>query len=182
MAKEVSIIRKNGVATLAGASLPALFAPDAMSAKRTFEFFVANIRNPNTRKAYIAAASEFSAWCEEHRIYDLSDVQPTHVATYVEFLQGWYSAPSIKLKLAALRMLSDWLVVGQVMPLNPASSVRGPKHVMKKGKTAVLGADEARALLDAIDIGTPGGLRDRALIGLMVYTFARVGAVIQMRV
>jgi integrase len=79
-------------------------------------------------------------------------------------------------------MLFDWLVVGQVMPVNPASSVRGPKHVVKKGKTPVLSVDEARALLDVIDTGSMVGLRDRALIGLMVYTFARVGAAIKMRV
>lgn len=182
MAKELSVIRNNGVALLAGAALPALFAPDARAATRTLEFFVANLRNPHTRKAYLAAASEFSAWCEEHQIHALADVQPIHVATYVEFLQGWYAAPSVKVKLAAIRMLFDWLVVGQIIPLNPASSVRGPRHSVKTGKTTVLGADEARALLDAIDTSRPVGLRDRALIGLMVYTFARVGAVIKMRV
>ena len=80
------------------------------------------------------------------------------------------------------RMLFDWLVIGQVMPTNPAGSVRGPRHSVKKGKTPVLAAEEARALLDAIDTSTLIGLRDRALIGLMVYTFARVGAAIQMRV
>ena len=79
-------------------------------------------------------------------------------------------------------MLFDWLVVGQVMPMNPASSVRGPRHSVKKGKTPVLAAEEARALLDAIDVSTLPGLRDRALIGLMVYTFARVGAAVGMRV
>ena len=104
--------------------------------------------------------SEFSAWCEEHRIFDLADVQPIHVATYVEFLQSWYSAPSIKLKLAAIRMLFDWLVIGQVMLINPAAAVRGPRHVVKKGKTTVLAADEARALLDAIDTSSVVGLRD----------------------
>ena len=163
-------------------SLPALFAPDAKTAKRTLEFFVANIRNPNTRKAYLTAASEFSDWCAQHRLLDLASVQPMHVGTYVELLQTRYSAPSVKLKLAAIRMLFDWLVIGQVMPINPAAAVRGPRHVVKKGKTTVLGADEARTLLDAIDTNTSVGLRDRALIGLMVYTFARVGAVIKMRV
>jgi integrase len=79
-------------------------------------------------------------------------------------------------------MLFDWLVVGQVIPVNPASSVQGPKHVVKKGKTPVLSVDEARALLDTIDTSSPVGLRDRALIGLMVYTFARVGAAIKMHV
>jgi site-specific recombinase XerC len=86
------------------------------------------------------------------------------------------------LQLAAIRMLFDWLVVGQVVPFNPASSVRGPKHVVKKGKTPVLSGDEARQLLDSIDTSSVVGLRDRALIGLMVYTFARVGAAVGMDV
>jgi site-specific recombinase XerD len=160
--------------------VPALYAPDAPTAKRAFEFFAVNIRNPNTRKAYARAASEFANWCELHRIPDVRSVQPVHVAAYIEGLT--VAAPSIKQRLAALRMLFDWLVVGQVMPMNPASSVRGPRHSVKKGKTPVLAAEEARALLDAIDTSTLIGLRDRALIGLMVYTFARVGAAIQMRV
>ena len=104
-----------------------------------------------------------------------------HVAAYVEALQARLAAPSVKQHLAALRRLFDWLVVGQVLPANPASVVRGPKHSVKKGKTPVLAAEEARALLDAIDVTTPMGLRDRALIALMVYTFARVGAVLKMR-
>ena len=104
------------------------------------------------------------------------------MSTYIETLQGRLSAPSIKQHLAAIRMLFDWLVVGQVLPSNPASSVRGPKYSTKQGKTPVLMADEARALLDAIDVRTIVGLRDRALIGLMVYTFARIGAALTMQV
>jgi site-specific recombinase XerC len=79
-------------------------------------------------------------------------------------------------------MLFDYLVVGQVVPVNPASSVRGPKHVVKKGKTPALSAEEARVLIDSIDTTSMIDLRDRALIGIMVYTFARVAAVIRMRV
>ena len=160
--------------------VPALYAPDVPAAKRAFEFFAVNIRNPNTRKAYARAAADFATWCELHGIADVRQVQPVHVAAYIEGLQ--IAAPSIKQRLAALRMLFDWLVVGQVMPTNPAGSVRGPRHSVKKGKTPVLAAEEARALLDAINTSTLIGLRDRALIGLMVYTFARVGAAIQMRV
>lgn len=160
--------------------VPALYAPDASAAKRAFEFFAVNIRNPNTRKAYARAAGDFATWCELHGIADVRQVQPVHVAAYIEGLQ--IAAPSVKQRLAALRMLFDWLVIGQVMPTNPAGSVRGPRHSVKKGKTPVLAAEEARALLDAIDTSTLLGLRDRALIGLMVYTFARVGAAIQMRV
>jgi integrase len=77
-------------------------------------------------------------------------------------------------------MLFDWLVVGQVLPSNPASSVRGPTHVVKRGKTPVLSREQARQLLDSIDTSTVIGLRDRALIGLMVYSFARVSAVVSM--
>jgi len=160
--------------------VPALYAATEAAAKRAFEFFAVNIRNPNTRKAYARAASDFATWCEVHGIADVRQVQPVHVAAYIEGLQ--VAAPSIKQRLAALRMLFDWLVIGQVMPTNPAGSVRGPRHSVKKGKTPVLAAEEARALLDAIDTNTLIGLRDRSLIGLMVYTFARVGAAIQMRV
>jgi len=160
--------------------VPALYAPTAQAATRVLEFFAANLRNANTRKAYARSASDFASWCQARGLTELRLVQPIHVAAYIESLT--LSAPSIKQRLAALRMLFDWLVVGQVIPSNPASSVRGPRHSVKKGKTPVLTAEEARALLDSIDINTPMGLRDRALIGLMVYTFARVGATLKMKV
>jgi integrase/recombinase XerD len=79
-------------------------------------------------------------------------------------------------------MLFDWLVAGQVVEVNPAHAVRRPKHVVTKGRTPVLDREEARALIAAIDTSTVTGLRDRALIAVMVYTFARVGAVLQMNV
>jgi integrase/recombinase XerD len=102
------------------------------------------------------------------------------VAAYIEDLTSGFEAPTVKQHLAAIRMLFDWLVIGQVVPMNPASSVRGPKHVVKRGKTPVLSAAEARELLDSIDLTELVGLRDRALVGLMVYSFARVGAAVSM--
>lgn len=162
--------------------LPALFTPTPHAAKRFVAFFTANIRNPNTRKAYTWAVAEFATWCERHGLLSLPAIEPVHVATYIESLRDHLSAPSIKQHLAAIRMLFDWLVVGQVLPSNPASSVRGPKYSTKKGKTPVLMADEARLLIEAIDVRTIVGLRDRALIGLMVYTFARIGAALAMQV
>jgi site-specific recombinase XerD len=164
-----------------GPHLPALFAPDPEAAKRFVEFFTANIRNPNTRKAYARAAAEFAAWCEENDLREQRDIEPVHVAAYVETLQTRLAAPSVKQQLAAIRMLFDWLVVGQVLAVNPASAVRGPKHFVKKGKTPVLTAEEARALLDSIPPTSSLNLRDRALIALMVFTFARVGAALKMR-
>lgn len=163
-------------------ALPKLFAPDADSARRFIEFFTANIRNANTRRAYARAAVEFAVWCEQSDIRELQDIEPCHVAAYIEMIQVRLAAPSVKQHLAAIRMLFDWLVVGQVIAVNPASPVRGPKYSVKKGKTAVLSAEEARKLLDSIDPTSHVGLRDRALIALMVYTFARIGAALKMRV
>ena len=177
MAQELTAIGKEKTMTL-----PALFAPDGRTAEKVLEFFAARIRNTNTRRAYARAVAEFAAWCEGRGLAALAEVRPVHIAAYVEGLQGELAAPSVKLKLAALRMLFDWLVVGQVVPLNPAAAVRGPRHSVKKGKTSVLSAEETRALLDAIDVTSPVGLRDRALIALMTYAFARVGAVVKMRV
>lgn len=89
---------------------------------------------------------------------------------------------TVKQALAAIRMLFEWLVTGQVVPSNPASSVRGPRYSIKKGKTPVLSGEDARALLASIDTGHVVELRDRALIALMIYSFARVGAVTAMSV
>ncbi|MFO0805497.1 MAG: tyrosine-type recombinase/integrase [Gemmataceae bacterium] len=160
--------------------LPRVIAKAGERACRRFvEFFTANIRNKNTRLAYAQAVGRFLTWCEKRR-FELDLIEPVVVAAYVEELTGCYEPPTVKQHLAAIRMLFDWLVVGQVVPMNPASSVRGPKHVVKKGKTPVLSAKEARELLDSIDTSDVAGLRDRALIGLMVYSFARVSAAVGM--
>jgi len=162
--------------------LPALIAEAGDgAARRFFEFFTANIRNPNTRAAYAHAVAHFLRWCED-RHFSLKCIEPIVVAAYVEQLQTTHAAPSVKQHLAAVRMLFDWLVTGQVVPTNPAASVRGPKHVVKKGKTPVLSAEDARKLLDSIDTTTLIGLRDRALIATMVFSFARVSAVLGMKV
>lgn len=146
------------------------------------DFFTAQIRNQNTRRAYAEAIRQFNDFCQALGVPDITQVQTLHVSAYVEQLLRERSRPTVKQHLAAIRMLLDWLVVRQVIPLNPASVVRGPKHSVKIGKTPVLDAEEARALLASIDISHVVGLRDRALIGLMVYTFARVGAALSMRV
>ena len=123
--------------------------PDA--ARRFVEFFTATIRNPNTRDAYARAVRAFLGWCEARGLMHLDQIEPIVVATYVEGLQAVRSAPTVKLHLAAVRMLFDWLVTGQVLRVNPASSVRGPRHVVKKGKSPVLTAVQCRELLDSIE-------------------------------
>jgi site-specific recombinase XerD len=160
----------------------ALFTPTPKAAKRVLEFFTAQINNDHTRKAYLNATRRFADWCATHGLHQLDQVQAFHVAAFVKDLQGQFTPPTVKQHLAAIRMLFDWLVTGHVIDTNPAHAVRGPKYVVKKGKTPVLDADEARALLDAIPTDSLVGLRDRALIGVMVYTFARINAVLGMKV
>jgi len=165
---------------------------------RYLEFFAATIRNPHTRRAYGRAVAEFLTWCADAGVPSIAAVQPLHVATWIELQTRRVSAPSVKQRLAAIRHLFDWLVTGQVVPVNPAASVRGPQHIVRNGKTPVLEAAEARALLDSIKVvktkTLPGGteidtaeisligLRDRALIALMVFSLARVGAALGMKV
>ena len=159
--------------------LPALIVdagPDAVA--RFLEFFAGRIANARTRAAYGRAVGQFLAWCEARGL-GLESVSPLHVAAYIRTHPG--SAPTVKQHLAAIRMLCDWLVVSQVLPVNPAAAVRGPKHVVTKGSTPVLSPAEARKLLGSIDTGSLAGLRDRALLSVMLYSFARVSAVLGMR-
>jgi site-specific recombinase XerD len=183
LSKDVIVVEPPaGLAEAAVSRTPAIVARGGRKAvKRFFEFFTANIRNKNTRDAYYRALIDFFAWCDDHG-FELIEIEPIVVAAYIEYLGAIYSKPTVKQHLAAVRMCFDWLVTGQILPMNPASCVRGPSYVIKRGKTPVLTADEARQLLDSIDCSTVVGLRDRALIGVMVYSFARVSAVVGMHV
>src|SRR5881227_2055658 len=165
------------------AVLPVLVAVAGERASMRFlEFFAVNIRNPHTRRAYYRAATEFLAWCADAGVPSIAGIQPIHVAAWIEAATRELAAPSVKQRLAGLRHLFYWLVNGQVMAVNPAHTVRGPRHVVRTGRTPALEPSEARALLDSIDVSTIAGLRDRALIGLMVYSFARIGAALGMAV
>jgi integrase/recombinase XerD len=166
----------------AGLHLPKLITDAGdKAAWRFINFFTAEIENDNTRAAYFRAVKQFDAWCGKRRI-GLSQLEPFVVAAYTKELKETRHPQTVKQHLAALRMLFDSMVIGQVIHTNPATSVRGPKYSTKKGKTPVLTADETRKLFDAIDTSHVVGLRDRALIGVMVFSFARVSAVVNMKV
>src|SRR5271166_5609691 len=199
MSQEVVISESKVLAVTSrdGILVPRVIAAAGDAAARRFlEFFAATIRNKNTRMAYYRAVCQFFAWCDRHRIGEIADIEPLHVAAYIESQLATVAKPTVKQHLAAIRMLFDWLVTGQVVAVNPAHSVHGPKHVVKRGKTTVLTAEQARALLDSIPLtrevdlldGTTEerpclvGLRDRALISVMTFAFARIGAVVTMRV
>lgn len=167
---------------------PRITAPAAIrqageqAEQRYTEFFTAQIRNRNTRAAYWEAARQFFAWCEDAGL-SLALINPIVVATYIEgLMQGGASAPTVKQHLAALRSLFDWLVIGQVIPHNPAAAVRGPKHSVRRGKTPVREPEELRRLFASLSGTSLSDLRDRALLAILLYSFARVSAVCRMNV
>src|ERR1700730_3009087 len=165
----------NQLVPIVSPALPTLVAAGGERASMRFlEFSADNIRNPHTRRAYYRAAEEFLAWCAAAGVPSITAVQPVHVAAWIEASTRELAAPGVKQRLPPLPPPFDWLVNGQVVPVNPAHTVRGPRHVVTSGQTPVLDRAEARALLDRIDVSTHAGLRDRALIGLMVYSFARM--------
>lgn len=173
---------KKSLAVVGNESLPEIVVNAGDQASfRFLEFFTAQIRNPNTRRAYHTAVTQFFHWCHSNNL-ELEDIHSIHIATYIEKLLTISSAPTVKQHLAGIRMLFDWLVTGHVIQMNPATSVRGPKHVVKRGKTPILTAEDTRMLLDSIPTDTLIGLRDRALIAMMVFSFARIGAVLKMQV
>ena len=176
---EPSDARRPARAQRAELALPPLIIDAGpVAVARFLEFFAARIANRRTRAAYGWAVGQFLAWCDARGLA-LEAVSPLHVAAYIRTHPG--SAPTVKQHLAAIRMLGDWLVVSQVLPVNPAAAVRGPTHVVTTGATPVLSPAEARRLLEAIDPGTLAGRRDRALVSVMLYSVARVSAVIAMR-
>ena len=186
------------------AQLPALLGEAGEEAgRRVIEFFTAEIRNVNTRKAYGRAVTQFFNWAKANGL-TLHTIEPVHVAAYVE--QDDRAPATVKQHLSAISRLFDWLVTGQVVARNPAAPVRPPKLVVDEGKTPILTAAETRELLDsivdvageddeggdpvaagsnnsiAVSSGDVAKLRDRAIIGVMVYTFARVSAVARLNV
>ena len=170
------------IPTPTGAVVPVVVADMGDKAsERFFTFFTDNIRNPNTRAAYFHNANRFFAWCESRQLR-FEQIKSFHVSAYLEELSLTLAAPSVKQNLATIRMLFDWLIIGQVCEINPAQAVRGPKHVVKRGKTPVLSEEEARQLLTGIDVSNVVGLRDRALIAVCLYSFARIEAALTMKV
>ena len=162
--------------------VPALVAALGDQASwRYVEFFAANIRNPNTRRAYARACSRFFGWCEDRGL-TLTTIRPFDVGEWIEQLQENHEAAGVKQQLAAVRMMCNWLITGQVAPVNPAAAVRGPKLVVKTGKTPVLDGKEWHTLIDSIPTETVRDLRDRALIATLTYSFARITAALRMKV
>jgi integrase/recombinase XerD len=182
MDTSITVLHPNQLDTAITNRIPTLFGnAGERAAFRFIEFFTASIRNPNTRIAYYQAVNRFADWCEFHNL-PLENINPVHVAMYIEELGQEVSTPTVKQHLSAISKLFDFLVTGHIVQINPAYSVTAPKYQVSQGKTPILSAEEARLLLDSIDTSQIAGLRDRAIIGLMVFSFARVGAVLRLNV
>ena len=185
----------SGVTTFCERPFPLIVAraePDA--SRRFIEFFTANIRNPNTRAAYARAVAQFFEWCESQGM-GLRDLSPFHVAAYIEQLAK--RSPQLRPVMRTASNGTRFGATSQTLPLQAPSGKQhlAAIHVTRRGKTPVLSAEDARMLLDsiplsrkvrrdglAVEVADLVGLRDRALIGVMVFSFARVGAVVGMRV
>jgi site-specific recombinase XerD len=162
-------------------SAPALIArAGPTTRKKFFEFFTVPIRNANTRAAYYRAIEQFLAWCERAGYQDLEDVEPITVAAYIETLQRQAAPPTVKQHMAAIRMMFSWLTEKGVLAMNPAREVKTERFSRTEGKTPAFVDGEVQKLLDAIETFTQTGLRD--LLGVLAYTFARIGAAVNLKV
>ena len=159
---------------------PAMVERAGSAAKFAWEEFVyGRLRNAGTRRAYLHAVRRFLDWCSVQQI-DLVHVAPAHVGRYMD-QQTHYQPATKKLHLSGLRHFFDQLVLRHVIVLNPTLSVRGERLSVEDGKTPEIPVKLARRLLDGIDCSTVVGLRDRAVIGIMIYTAVRVSAVAKLR-
>ncbi len=164
-----------------GILVPAIVADThADAAERFLEFFAATIRNANTRAAYMNAVADFLRFEPVAGLSSLAEIRSIHVSAYIESVGERFAPQTVKLRLAALRGLFDWLARHGVLETNPAAPVRGPAYTIKRGKTPILTAAEAKRLIESIDTDSLVGLRDRALIAVMVYSFARISAAVGM--
>src|SRR5215813_13268649 len=150
--------------------------------KKFFEFFTVPIRNANTRLAYYRAIQQFMTWLERAGYQHLEDIEPITVAAYIETLQRQAAPPTVKQHMAAIRMMFSWLTEKGVLAMNPAREVKTERFSRTEGKTPAFVEGEVQRLLNAVEISTHTGLRDRALLATLAYTFARIGSVVNLKV
>ncbi len=160
-------------------ALPSLVAEAGAAAHFAWEEFIyGKLRNPHTRAAYERAIRQFMGHCEALG-KDLQQISPRDVGSYLDGLR--YAVATKKLILSALRHFFAALVTRHVVILNPAASVRAERLQVIEGKTPEISIEQARMLMRSMDTSHAVGLRDRAIVGILIYTAARVGAIAQLR-
>lgn len=172
---------------------PAIVRLAGGNASFAYDEFFAGEENSNTERAYRHAVHRFLEHCQSLGIA-LNEVTPGLVSDHLKHLAAHEKArrgqepklrpaskPMKKLHLAGIRKFFDKLVERHAIVLNPAHSVRGPKHSVAEGKTPALTVQQARQVLASIDTRNAVGLRDRAIIAVMIYTAVRAGAIAKLR-
>lgn len=193
MSKEIILVNAKPLARPDLPEPPAIIRFAGSNARFAYDEFFAGEENSHTERAYRHAVHRFLAHCETLDIA-LPNVTPGVVSDYLKKLQAEVktkagepqqfkpaSKPTKKLHLAGIRKFFDKCVERHAVALNPAHSVRGPKHSVTEGKTPALTVQQARDVFASIDTGDVVGLRDRAIIAVMVYTAVRAGAVAKLR-
>lgn len=162
------------------AELPALIASAGSSGRYAWEeFLYGEITNSHTRRAYAKAVGDLLNEAEEKGLTILQ-ITPRFIRGYLDRMD--VSIPTKKLRLAAIRRFFDIAVTRHVIPLNPSLSVRGERYKVVEGKTPEITVSQVRKLLKACDEKTIVGLRDKVIISTLIYTAARVGAVVSLNV
>src|ERR1700692_4896744 len=162
---------------------PALITRASPSTRQKFfEFFTVPIRNGKPTAAYYRAIQQFLAWAEHAGYQDIEDIEPITVAAYIETLQRQAAPATVKQHMAAVRMLFSWLTEKGVLAMNPAREFKTERYSRTEGKTPAFVEGEVQKLLGVIETSTHTGLRDRTLLGVLAYTFARIGAVVNLKV
>ena len=156
--------------------LPELVAQNGTQGKFAWEeYFAGRISNAHTRKSYLHAVKEFLNWAKSHGVENLQQITPGMVGTY--FSQHLGSPATKKQHMSATRGFLDVLVLRHVLMLNPAHSVNTERFSVMEGKTPEITVEQARSLLASISLDCVVGYRDRAIIAVLAYTAARVGAI-----
>jgi site-specific recombinase XerC len=185
LAQMLGIPLIKGIATLSPETFQATILIERagpLTRKKFFEFFTVPIRNAKTRAAYYRAIQQFLAWAERAGYQHLEDIEPITVAAYIETLQRHAAPATVKQHMAAIRMMFSWLTEKGVLAMNRAREVKTERFSRTEGKTPAFVEGEVQKLLNVIETATHTGLRDRALLGTLAYTFARIGAVVNLKV
>lgn len=141
------------------------------SVARYTEFFESQVANVNTRTAYSQAALRFFEWIGSRRL-SANEVTPADVAAYLDAMCAVHAAASVRLHASALRSIFGWLAKAKMVTDDIVRAIHLPTGTVPRQQTAVLTPEQVRKLIRAIDTKSVVGLRDRALVGVIVYTFA----------
>ncbi len=143
----------------------------------------ANISNPQTRRAYQSDLTQFIAFVGIQTPTEFRQVTRAHILAWRADLEKQELAGStIRRKLAALASLFEYLCNQNAVTHNPVKGVKRPVVETQEGKTPALSNQQARQLLEAPPADTLKGVRDRAILSVLLYHGLRRGELTRLKV